>query len=87
MVKHIKVCSQIAISNILGVTWRKSQNDHAVESEYFLKIYFKRPQKMEDLIRLCNLIYENPEPGYERRQPHAITNAYVYSMIQQWQST
>lgn len=57
-----------------GVSWSSNKIKHAVESDYFLKIYFKWELSMEDMIKLCNLIYTHPEEGYDRKQPHAITN-------------
>lgn len=63
-------------------TWIEKK--HAVHTEYFLKIYFETEKTQEDLIELCLLMWKNPEQGYDRKQPHAITTKYVYEMIRQW---
>ncbi len=60
------------------------QRKHAVESEYFLKIYFDTEKQMEDLLSFCRSVYENPEEGFDRKQPHAISNPYVYTMLEKW---
>jgi hypothetical protein len=70
----------------LGVTWKDKNNKHAVETDYFLKLYFHSKKTLEELIGLCEMIYRNPEFGYERKQPHAITNGYVKNMISKWQN-
>lgn len=65
-----------------GVTWAETK--HSVESDYFLKIYFDQKKTMEELIQLCQYIFENPEPGYDRRQPHAVTNGYFWEVLGFW---
>jgi len=65
-----------------GVTW--VDKNHKILSDFFLKIYFEDSKTMEELIGLCDMIYQHPEDRYERKQPHAITNEYVLQMIEGW---
>lgn len=60
---------------------------HAVETDYFLKVCFQEDKTKEEMILLCDNIRSNPEPGYDRKNPHAITNSYVWKMIAEWLQT
>jgi len=67
-----------------GKTWLDT--GHKIESDYFLKLYFQDKEiPLEKLIALCHKIYTNPEPGYDRKQPHAITTLYIREMVSKWQ--
>jgi hypothetical protein len=80
--------SQICFIENGEVQYDKSWRDtlHSVQSDYFLKIYLRVMVTMEDLIQLCNNIYENPEENYDRKHPHVITTSYVHKMILQWET-
>jgi hypothetical protein len=61
---------------------------HAVASDYFVKAYFDpsvvKNVTLDRLIGIATTMCENPEPGCEMRQPHAITNVYVRVMLRDW---
>ena len=64
---------------------------HSIRSDYFLKIFMDArvlgSVTLDCLVDLAKTICENPEPGSERRQPHAITNGYVRELLRVWRPT
>jgi len=57
---------------------------HSVDTDYFLKVYLPSHTSLESIVRLAQRMSAHPEPGWNQRQPHAITNGYVWTMVAEW---
>jgi hypothetical protein len=69
-----------------NITWK--DNNHSIESDYYLKCYFKEETlSLVELEALSLFIGTHPEPGSETKQPPATTNHHFKQMIMEWLST